>query len=208
MTIDFSPLLGFIEQYSYGAVGVAMLLEGMCLPVPSELVLGFAGFMVYQGIFSFPAAVFSGWLGSMLGSLFIYAVARQGGRPFLYRFCRLFRLSPVYIDKIGASFVRYGPRLIVPWRQLPVVRTKISIAAGLLNMRFLPFALHTAAGIAVWCTLAVGLGVFLGPHWPALLSLGAEPAYLAITLFAVVAVITISWRIAYKRKKEAPDIRR
>ncbi len=208
MMIDLSPLLGLIEQYSYGAVGLAMLLEGMCLPVPSELVLGFAGFMVYKGIFSFPAAVFAGWLGSVLGSLCIYVVARQGGRPFLNRFCRVFGLSPAYIDKLGAVFVRYGPRIIIAWRQLPVVRTKISIAAGLLNMRFIPFLLHTAAGIAVWCTLAIGFGLLLGPQWQVLLAIGAELGYLSIGLLALIAGIVIYWYTGQKRKKEAPDFRR
>ncbi|HWR44431.1 DedA family protein [Sporomusa sp.] len=206
MTIDFSPLIEIIEQYSYGAVCLAMVLEGMCLPVPSELVLGFAGFMVYQGVFSFPAAVGAGWLGSMLGSLFIYFVARQGGRNFLYKFCRIFRLSPVYIDKMGEAFICYGPQIIIPWRQLPIVRTKISIAAGLLNMRLATFCLLTALGIAVWCTLAVSLGLFFGPHWQKLIDIFTELGYLVIALGGIIAVVIgIYWYSRRKRKKEATD---
>ncbi|HWR09795.1 DedA family protein [Sporomusa sp.] len=205
MAIDFTPLIGIIEQYSYGAVCLAMVFEGMCLPIPSELVLGFAGYMVYKGVFSFPAAVFAGWLGSMLGSLFIYFVARQGGRRFLYRFCGIIRLSPVYVDRMGEAFIRYGPQIIIPWRQLPIVRTKISIAAGLLNMRLTTFTLLTALGIGIWCTLAVGLGLFFGPHWQTLIDIFSELGYLVIALWVIIAVIIgIYWNICFKRKKEAP----
>ncbi|XEQ91660.1 hypothetical protein SCACP_04680 [Sporomusa carbonis] len=101
MAVDFDSLTNIIEQYGYLAVFLSMTLEGMCIPVPSELVLGFAGFMVYQNVFSFPGAILAGWLGSMTGSLFIYFLARQGGREFLYKFCRLIHLSPSYVDKMS-----------------------------------------------------------------------------------------------------------
>ncbi|MDF2569687.1 MAG: yghB [Sporomusa sp.] len=206
MSIDFNYLIEGIQQYGYLAVFLSMILEGMCIPVPSELVLGFAGFMVYQGIFSFPVAVAAGWLGSMLGSLTIYFIARQGGRKFLYKLCRLIRISPSYVDKMGECFIHYGPQIIIPWRQLPIVRTKISIAAGLLNMRLTTFCLLTAFGIAIWCTLAVSLGLFLGPHWHNLIYIFTEVDYIVIALCGIfITVLGIFWYRRHKRKKEATD---
>lgn len=155
----------FVETYGYLAILGCMYLEGLCVPVPSELLLGFAGFLVYQGKLSFAGAVGAGWLGSFAGSCTIYAAARKGGRVFLYRWGHLVGLSPARLDLIAGWFGRYGPPVIIPWRQIPVLRTKISIAAGLLDMRPWIFAANTAVGIAVWCLLAVSFGYYFGQNW-------------------------------------------
>ena len=142
-----TALTEFVAEYGYLAIFLMMFLEGMCIPIPSELTMGFAGFMVYQGKLSLPAAIFSGWLGSFSGSFMIYALARKGGgRKFLYRWGYLIRLTPYRLDKLGNWFNHYGPPLIIPWRQLPIIRTKISIAAGLFDMRYITFISFTAIG--------------------------------------------------------------
>ncbi len=149
---DLNSLTNIVGEYGYLAVFCTMFLEGMCIPIPSELIMGFAGFMVYQGKFSLGGAIAAGWLGSLSGSFTVYLVARKGGRKFLYRWGHLIHLGPERLDIIGDWFNRYGPPLIIPWRQLPVIRTKISIAAGLLDMRYIVFTAYTAIGIAVWCS--------------------------------------------------------
>jgi len=204
---DFESLTGLIENYGYLAIFLAMFLEGMCIPVPSELVLGFAGFLVYQGKLSFAGAVFAGWLGSFAGSCIIYYAARKGGRAFLYRWGRLVQLTPARLDTIAAWFSRWGPPLIIPWRQIPVFRTKISIAAGLLDMRAWVFSFNTALGIAVWCSLAVGLGYHFGRSWHLLVDIFSRLGAFVVAAAVVAGLIAVGAFFYLRRRKikeEAP----
>jgi membrane protein DedA with SNARE-associated domain len=198
-TLD--SLTVFVENYGYMAVFISMFFEGLCIPIPSEIVLGFAGFMVYQGKFSFTGAILAGWLGSFAGSCTIYYAARRGGRQFLYRYCHLIRLSPAHIDTFGEWFRRIGPPLIIPWRQIPVLRTKISIAAGLLDLRAWVFALYTAAGIAVWCTLAVSLGYYFGQNWLLLVEIFSRLGTVVVAALAVGGAAVAIGAYIYIRKK-------
>lgn len=198
-TLD--SLTVFVEDYGYLAVFVTMFFEGLCIPIPSELIMGFAGFMVFKGKFSLPGAIFAGWLGSFAGSCTVYYAARRGGRRFLYRYCHLVRLSPHHIDTFGEWFRRLGPPLIIPWRQLPVLRTKISIAAGLLDLRAWVFALYTAIGIAVWCTLAVSVGYCFGQNWHRLVDIFARLGTYIVATLAAAAVLGAAGLLIYLRRQ-------
>lgn len=169
MTEQLLTLL--IEHYGYGAVFCAMAMESLHLPVPSELVLGFAGFLVYIGKFTFASAVTAGWLGSFAGSLTLFTLSRTSGRIFILKWGHLINLPPERIQALSCWFTQYGPLLIIPWRIMPFIRTKSSIVAGLLNMEFLPFAGCSAIGIALWCASGVALGRYLGYKWQAILEL-------------------------------------
>ncbi len=198
-TVD--ALTVFVEDYGYVAVFAAMFLEGMCIPVPSEIVMGFAGFMVYQGKFTLSGALFAGWLGSFAGSCAIYWAARKGGRKFLYRYCHLLRLSPAHIDTFGGWFCRFGPPLIIPWRQLPVLRTKISIAAGLLDLRALVFVPYTALGIGIWCSIAVACGYYLGQNWHIFVDIFARLGAVVAAALAVVALLGAGALFVWLRRR-------
>lgn len=165
---DFSLLTVYIQDYGYSAIFLASILEGACLPIASELVLGFAGLLVYQGQLSFWGAVSAGWLGSLTGAFIIYSLARYGGRKFLYRWGYVIHLTPVRIDSFTDWFNKNGPALIIPWKLLPVIRAKISIAAGLLKMNKTTFLCYTAIGVAVWSFIGVSLGAYLCNKWPLL----------------------------------------
>lgn len=190
-----------VEDYGYLAVFIGMFFEGLCIPVPSEIVMGFAGFMVYQGKFSLTGAILSGWLGSFAGSCTIYYVARKGGRQFLYRYCHLVRLSPAHLDVIGEWFHRFGPPLIIPWRQIPVLRTKISIAAGLLDLKPLVFVLNTAVGIVVWCTLSVSLGYYFGQNWMLFVDFFSRLGTFVVVAIVVAAVVGAVVLFLYLRRR-------
>jgi membrane protein DedA with SNARE-associated domain len=198
---DLDVLAKIVMDYGYLAVFCTMFLEGMCIPLPSELIMGFAGFMVYQGNFSLTGAIFAGWLGSMSGSFTVYLAARKGGRRFLYRWGHLVRLGPERLDIIGDWFNRYGPPLIIPWRQLPVIRTKISLAAGLMDMRYTIFTAYTAIGIAVWCSLAVSLGYYFGQSWQTLLAIFTEIGhYIIIAILVAIAAGSLLFYYSRRRK--------
>lgn len=203
---DFGILTELVEDYGYLAIFVAMFLEGMCIPVPSELVMGFAGFMVFQGKFSLLGAILAGWLGSLSGSFTIYLLARKGGRKFLYRWGHMVQLTPSRLDMIGEWFTKYGPPLIIPWRQLPVIRTKISIAAGLMDTRYTIFTAYTALGIAIWCTLSVSLGYYFGQSWQKLLAIFTQLGhYVIIAIIILFASLVVFF--LYTRRKRKEEVR-
>lgn len=179
-----------IEHYGYGAVFLAMAMESMHLPVPSELVLGFAGFLTYLGKFTFIKAVGAGWLGSFTGSILLFILSRKHGRVFILKWGYKIKLSPKRVQELSNWFTKYGPTLIIPWRLMPFIRTKASIVAGVLNMNFLPFACCSALGIALWCASAVALGRYLGYKWPTLLTLVinlGQPIIISIGVLALTA---------------------
>jgi membrane protein DedA with SNARE-associated domain len=194
-----------IESYNYFAVFLAMLLEGASMPVPSELVLGFAGFLVYQGKLTFTGAVAAGWLGSLTGSLIIFTLARTSGRNLLYKWGYFIHLTPERIDNVGTWFTRYGPALLIPWRIMPVIRTRSSIAAGLLNMHPLIFAVYSAFGIAVWCIIGVTLGLYLGYHWQALADMTIKfSRFMIIGMLLTASTAALLLYSKLHKTKEAP----
>ena len=185
-----------IASYGYVAIFFLMFLEGMCLPLPSELTMGFAGFLAYQGKFTIVGAILTGWLGSFAGSCGIYLLAHKGGRRFLYRWGHLVHLGPERLDTFGAWFCHHGPYLIILWRQLPLMRPKISIVAGLMGLRYVIFAAYTAIGIAIWCTLAASLGYFLGRNWRVLLSFFSALGYYVL-IAIMVAIIALAFFLIF-----------
>lgn len=204
---NFEALTVVVEDYGYLAVFVTMFFEGLCIPIPSELILGFAGFLVYQGKFSFAGSILTGWLGSLCGSLTVYALARTCGRTWLYRYCHLVRLSPDKLEIIAKWFNRFGPPLIIPWRQIPVFRTKISIAAGLLGMRTWVFVLNTAIGIAVWCTLAVSLGYYFGRNWHRLVDIFSRLGTYIVAVVILAGAAGLGFFLYMRHQKTKGDPR-
>ncbi|MDR3564655.1 MAG: DedA family protein [Negativicutes bacterium] len=204
---ELDALTKIVADYGYLAVFCTMFLEGMCIPIPSELIMGFAGYMVYQGHFSLTGAILAGWLGSFSGSFSIYLLARKGGRKYLYRWGHVVGLGPRRLDIIGDWFNRYGPPLIIPWRQLPVIRTKISIAAGLMDMRYVIFTAYTALGIAVWCSLSVFLGYYFGQNWQNLLAIFTELGhYIILAIFGIILSCAL-FVVYHKRRKIKEEVR-
>jgi membrane protein DedA with SNARE-associated domain len=167
---DISTFTDLVLSYGYLAIFIAMFFEGLCIPIPSELIMGFSGFMAFENQLTLPGVIAAGWLGSLCGSTTIYYFSRKNGRDIMYRWGHLIHLGPERMVTISHWFDRYGPTIIIPWRQLPIIRTKISIAAGLLDMKHAIFLFYTALGIAVWCALAACLGFYLGQNWPLLLA--------------------------------------
>ncbi|MEI6285215.1 MAG: DedA family protein [Bacillota bacterium] len=199
-------LLSNIEKFGYLAIFICTFIEGMCIPLVSELILGFAGFLVFKGTLTFLPTAFSAWAGSFCGSFFIYCVFRRGGRPLVYRYGHYIRLTPRRFDKFSEWFERFGPILIIPWRQIPVLRTKISIVAGIFDLNIYVFSVLTAIGIAVWTTAALYVSYTFGNNWQQMLALVKDLSDFIIYILifsAVGALIMFYWRKKEKRKKRS-----
>ncbi|MDX7950578.1 DedA family protein [Lichenihabitans sp. Uapishka_5] len=150
-----------------GHVGVAFLMavESACIPLPSEIIMPFAGYLASTGRFSLWALATAGALGCNLGSAIAYAVGARGGRPAVERWGRRVLVTRRDIDWAERFFARYGGITVFVCRLLPVVRTFIALPAGIARMPLLPFHLYTFVGSWIWCYLLAWVGSSLGDQW-------------------------------------------
>lgn len=154
----------FISQCSYLGIFVLMTLESMMAPVPGEMVMPFAGFLIFSGRFSPLAVMVASSLGSICGSLISYGLGVLG-EPVVLRYGRYLLLNVHHLEWTHRFFHRHGGKTIFLSRFLPVVRHLISIPAGLARMSLAPFVLFTLAGATLWNGFLVYLGIRLREHW-------------------------------------------
>lgn len=187
--------LAFIDQYGYVAVAVLMAMENACIPIPSELILGFAGYLIFDERMTFTGAMIAGMIGGMAGSIFAYIVGKKGGRPFVDKYGKYFLIKKSHVDLAQRWFDKYGIRAVFFSRMLPVVRTFISLPAGFASVDFIKFLFFTFAGSLPWTALILFAGMMLGENWKDLLELGHEFSI----AFIIVSVIIVA--VLYFRRK-------
>ena len=165
----FDFITGWIEQGGLWMVGLLMILENVFPPIPSELIVPLAGFKAAQGSFSIVALLIVATLGSTLGTLLWYGLARAWGRDrflrFLDRHGVWLTMSREEAESAMAWFHRYGPLAVFLGRLVPTVRTLISVPAGLSEMSFPAFLAYTAAGSGVWIAILAGAGYLLEDNY-------------------------------------------
>jgi membrane protein DedA with SNARE-associated domain len=198
-------VIPFLETL-YGAVGyagvmLAMAIESAMIPLPSELILPFAGFLVSDPNqiepitgqpWSFWIVVVVATIGNTLGSLVAYALGAYGGRPFLERYGRYVLIRPHEIDIADRFFERWGSQTVFFSRLLPIVRTFISFPAGVARMDIRKFVVYSTAGAFLWSILLVWAGVQLGDNWVEIRAM-LQPFDLAIAVGVVVLFVAFVW---------------
>ena len=188
--------LSFIDSWGYLAVAILMAMENACIPVPSELILGFAGYLVSAERMTFTGAMIAGMIGGMAGSIFAYVVGATGGRKFVDKYGKYFLIKKSHVDLAQNWFDKYGIRAVFFSRMLPVIRTFISLPAGFAKVKFPPFLFYTFAGSLPWTALILYAGVLLGDNWEYLLELGHKFS----AAFIVISIAVIAWLYFRKRK--------
>ena len=193
----------------YGAVGylgvaVAMAIESAGVPLPSELILPFAGFLVADPTAIEPLtgapwnpllAVLAGTVGNTVGSLLLYWIGARGGRPFLERYGRLLLIRTHELDLADRFFARHGSATAFWSRMLPVIRTFISFPAGVARMPLRPFIVYSTAGALIWSALLVGIGAALGARWTEIRdALAPLDTFLVLAVVAAV-LVAVAWRL-------------
>ncbi|HEX9399739.1 MAG TPA: DedA family protein [Anaeromyxobacter sp.] len=156
---------GIISAMGYGGVMLLMAIESACIPLPSEIIMPFAGYLVYQGRFSLQGAALAGAIGCVVGSIPAYYLGLFGGRPLIERYGRYVLVSHKELDFADRLFKRRGHWVVLAARLLPVVRTFIAFPAGVSRMPMGKFVVYTFVGSYPWCLGLAWVGAKLGEAW-------------------------------------------
>ena len=192
--------LSFIASWGYVAVAVLMAAENACIPIPSELILGFAGYLVSAGHMTFSGALLAGMIGGLLGSVFAYEVGAHGGRPFVDKYGKYFFIKKSHVDTAQDWFDRYGLKAVFFSRMLPVIRTFISLPAGFARVDPKRFFTYTIAGSLPWTAAILYAGLMLGENWTDLMEYGHEASLIFVVCSAVAIVyFYLKWKKQQQR---------
>lgn len=160
-----SFIIGGISMLGYSGVAVMMAIESACIPLPSEIIMPFSGYLVSQGQFTLFGITLAGALGSVIGSVLAYWVGIWGGRPFMMKYGKYILVTEHDLNIADSFFNKYGTSAVFFSRMLPVVRTFISLPAGIARMPFLKFVIYTFVGSLPWCWFLGYLGKEMGDNW-------------------------------------------
>jgi membrane protein DedA with SNARE-associated domain len=205
-----SQILGFIGSLAiqtisylgYGGIFVLMALESMVFPLPSELVMPFAGFLASQGKMSFTLVIVFSSLGSIAGSLLSYWMGWFGGNRFIIKYGKWFLLDKNDLINTERWFKKRGEWTIFVSRFIPVVRHLISIPAGIGKMDLKKFCIYTVAGATLWNSFLAYLGFLLGQNWN-LIRQYSEPVSITVALILILAAGYFTYRhVKHKMTKK------
>ena len=156
-----------IQTFGYWGVFIAMTLESACIPFPSEITMPFAGFVVWQGTTNMTilGITLIATVANLFGSLIAYFVGSIGGRPLLEKYGKYILITHSKLDLADKWFEKYGYEAVLISRLLPIIRTFISLPAGIAHMDIKKFVIYTFLGSLPWCFALGYLGFLLGPQW-------------------------------------------
>ncbi|HPN96479.1 MAG TPA: DedA family protein [Candidatus Moranbacteria bacterium] len=158
-------IIAGISMLGYAGVALMMAIESACIPLPSEIIMPFSGYLVTKGEFTLLGVTLAGGIGCVIGSVLAYWVGIWGGRPFVLKYGKYFLVTEHDLNIADRFFNKYGNTAVFFSRMLPVVRTFISLPAGISRMDFRKFIIYTFAGSLPWCWLLAYLGKKLGDNW-------------------------------------------
>jgi membrane protein DedA with SNARE-associated domain len=186
-----------VESAGYFGVFLMIVLENVFPPIPSEAILPLAGFLAGEGRFWLPAVILAATLGAVVGALILYYAAYWFGegrvRWLINRYGKWFAVSESDLDKANAWFDRQGGKAVFICRMIPILRSIVSLPAGLRRMNLTPFILYTAIGSGIWNSILILAGWWLGDNWEEVSTVVdylEYPVYLAI----LAAVAWFLWR--------------
>lgn len=158
-------VIACISKFGYAGILMTMAIESACIPLPSEIIMPFSGYLVSTGEFTMLGVTLAGAVGNVVGSIAAYYAGIFGGRSFVERYGPYFLVSHRDLDTADRWFQKYGEAAVFFSRMLPVVRTFISLPAGIARMNFPRFVLFTFLGALPWCYLLAYVGVKMGERW-------------------------------------------
>ena len=197
--VEFLSLfvINIIGSLGYWGVFIGMTLESACIPLPSEIIMTFSGFVVWQGNTNMTlwGITLIGALGNLLGSLIAYFVGLRGGRPLLEKYGKYILITHKNLETADKWFDKYGYEAVLISRVLPGIRTFISLPAGITHMNLKKFTTYTFVGSLPWCFVLGYIGVQLGPQWDII-----SQYFHILDIIVIIALIGLIGYMIYKYK--------
>lgn len=190
-----SYIEAFISAGGYAGVFILMALESAAIPIPSEVIMTFSGYLAYQGIFDLVFISVVGAAGCMAGSVVSYYVGLWGGRPFIDKYGKYILMNHHHLEMAEDWFGKYGDRAVFFSRILPVVRTFISFPAGMGKYDMKKLILFSFVGSLPWCFALAYVGFWLGPHWKRIIAV-----FNGLDILIVLALAFVAFYFWRKRK--------
>lgn len=202
MTAQLSAeLMTAFLTFGYLAVALAMAIESCNIPLPSEIIMPLAGFLAFQGRLNLYGAALAGAIGCVVGSVVSYYIGSLGGRPLLLRYGRYVLISPHDAERADRFFARFGQVTIFVTRLLPIVRTFISLPAGIARMNLVRFIIYTFLGSLIWSYALALAGYNLGKHWE---DIGGVLRRFDLLVAAVIVLLVALFLYRHLRGVRAP----
>lgn len=196
-------VLGIITALSYPGIILLMALESACIPIPSEVIMPASGYLAWKGTLDLVGVILAGSFGSMLGSLAAYYAGLKLGRPFIVRYGKYILMKEEDLERAERWFARYGGVATFISRMVPVVRTFISLPAGIGKMEVKRFTLYSFVGSIPWCAFLAYVGYVLQDSWRIIFDQYGHYVDLAVVLviLGLVAYFIYSGRKRQQRRK-------
>lgn len=193
----FALASSLVERYGYLGIWLGMTIESAAVPLPSEAIMGLAGYFVSLGKLNLYLAALAGAVGNITGSTFMYFVGLYGGKPQLLKYGKYVGVSEEEYEKGVLWLNKYGDKAIFFAQLLPVVRTYVSLPPGVLKMDFKKFIFYTFVGSYLWCLFLAYVAMRLGSHWEDITN------YMKGFQYVVIAAIVLGmcWLAFYKLQK-------
>lgn len=197
----------FIEDFGYIGVFLMIALENVFPPIPSEIVLAFGGFMTTSTELTITGVIIASTLGSVVGAVILYAIGMlldvKRLERIIDRWGRVLRLSRDDIHKADSWFDRYGVWTVFFCRMIPLIRSLISVPAGMAKMNFLVFLLFTTLGTVIWNILLVNLGAQFGAAWPTIIEYFSLYSRVFYVIIVILAILVGVWYFRRRRNFES-----
>ncbi|MBC9783871.1 DedA family protein [Heliobacterium chlorum] len=187
--VFLTQIVTYLNGFGYPGIVIGMAIESACIPLPSEIIMPMAGFMAYQGSITLFGAAVAGTVGNVIGSWAAYYAGRALGEEFLFKYFGWF-ISRKEFDMAQRWFQRHGEVAIFFSRILPVIRTFISLPAGIAKVDIKKFTVYTIVGSFPWCYALAYIGFVLGENWQSIRKYGHD---LDIVIIAIIAALGVWW---------------
>ena len=184
-----------LDKTGYAGTFIAMALESACIPIPSEAILPFGGYLSFTGRLNLILVIIFGTLGGTVGSIGVYYMGKIGGRPLVEKYADKLRLSKSHIEKSDYYFNKYGEKIVFYSRLLPIIRTFISLPAGISKMDVKKFTIYTLLGSTIWSVLLGYAGYKMGENWTII----REWFHFADIALVVLIVAFIFYKLIFKK---------
>ena len=186
-------VLRLIVKYGYFGMFIGMILEAVIIIIPSEVILATGGILASQGIFNFYISFLIGLIGSIFCAIILYLIGYFGGRKFINKYGKYFFMKKDDIEKTEITFNKYGGLACLLGRNFPIVRTLISLPAGIYKYNFIKFIIYTSLGSIPWTFLFTYLGYKLGSNW---ILINSYKDKIKIIIYILILIIIIKYLLS------------